>query len=183
MEIAKEIKHKKIINCIIIILLLSAITVTVLVLNQQKTLFLWQTTMGDSLFDHSPNAGQKFIVYQNKANGPLNIKYTFDRKYLPDDLVASVPEDVGYIVKITYFYNSVGKYGNGLKTAYRVDTLINLYDRHSGDYIGQDIVLTGGDPPRSVKASASYGAGDIASESEIKATVNQLIESVRKPVQ
>ena len=146
----------------------------------QGSIKLWQAEMEEaSLFSVSPEAGQKMVVYEQKRE-PDSLEFSYEKHYLPSEKVAGNPSDVGYIVVVNYEYNVVGTYANSLTTtryepAYRVDTVIQVYDRHSGRYLDTTEVLEGGNPPSSIKMSKSYGTGTIANESQIRNAVSIII--------
>ncbi len=145
--------NKKILVFILIMIL--AATGVFVWNNQQNNYKQWQTDfVAASLFDSSGNEGSKFVVHEAEKK-PYNSERTYKKKYLPKDLIAQTPEEVGYIVEVLYRYVEIGQYSGGLlnKPAYRVDTIIQLYDRHAAEYIGREIVLQGGEPPQSIRSS------------------------------
>ena len=135
----------------------------------------WEEKMEKAgLFEADPQAGDKFVVQEKLHSG----KARFVKKYLAPEQQAAVPEEVGYIIEIKDSTEIVGTYKAGLAmagNAYRIDSTIRLYDRHTGTYIGDPISLTGGDPPRSIKSSKGSGYG---SRPDPSRAVSQLVQLV-----
>ena len=138
----------------------------------------WQEVMNsEDLFEPSETVGDKYVVYERERS-PVTTEYSYQKHYLPKKGVASEPSEVGYIFVVEYNYLQVGEYktsGFDFATpAYRVDTIVKLYDRHIGTYLDDSEVLEGGDPP-SRKSMGSDNHGSIASDYNIKGAIEALI--------
>ena len=144
---------------------------------------VWEAKMEKAeLFDILTETGKKMVVY-NSIKAPDSSTYYFTKKYLPFKMIASDPSEVGYIFVIDYRFNQVGAYysfhsgENKLIPAYRVDTIIRIYDRHLGKYLDEIEVLEGEDPPDTYKIdrTSTFGAGDTADEARIEAVIERKI--------
>ena len=136
----------------------------------------WEEKMEKAnLFTANPGAGEKFVVYETLRTG----KARFVKKYLTAGQQAAKPEDVGYVIVIEDSTQIVGTYSVGsAKTgnAYRIHSTLRLFDCHTGDYIGNPISLSGGDPPKSIKSSQGSGYG---SRPNVSNAVSELVQRVR----
>ena len=179
-KIKAESKKNTIIYLITIAVIVAAVGGTHLAKNAASAdLEKWQEVMNsEELFDPSDTVGDKYVVYEQERS-PGTTEYSYQKHYLPKKGVASEPSEVGYIFVVEYNYLQVGEYhsssGVGLATpAYRVYTIVKLYDRHIGAYLDDSEMLEGGDPP-SKKSMGSKNHGSIASDYEIKGAIEALI--------
>ncbi len=192
-DMAAQRRKKQLTKRIVAALIVAAIAAIVIGVRVSKqNLERWQTAMAEAdLFTVDPEAGEKFVVYEVRNNR----SGVYQKAYLPGDQVAAAPEDAGYIVTVEDSEVSVGSYGgsislpgrNGLpslgsslnreipKGAYQIHTLVRLYDRHTGLYVGETIELLGGDPPSSIKSYEMKGVGSRPGFSQLTNAVHKLI--------
>lgn len=139
----------------------------------------WQAEMeAAGPFATDPDAGSLFGVYEKRYNGEAK----FVKDYINSSRLAQTPQDLGYIVSIEDERVVVGQYsigGNSFKRdAYKVYTTLRLFDRHTGAYVGTPVVLEGGDPPRSIKATSTNNTGSRPGHYEITSAITKLMAQV-----
>ena len=129
------------------------------------------------LFAVNVNAGDKYIAYHQKKydynDTYRDDYYNYEKAvYVSPELRAKEPDEVGYIISISYAHTLYGKYSDGTN-AYICDTYVNIYDCHTGLYLsGDDILINGGNPPNKKGNTCN---GSTATEQEITEAVNRIL--------
>lgn len=172
-ELRKQQRSKRILAAVVAVAIL---LVGGSIFMKNQNLKKWQAAMeAADLFAADPQAGDKFVVYETRVNS----SGAYKKDYLPDDRLASSPEEVGYILVVEDRKEAVGTYGNiGRKPAYHVFTKIGLFDRHTGVYVANSTELAGGDPPKTIKSTQGEGVGSRPSKSEISKAARKLMDLV-----
>ena len=144
----------------------------------------WATNMeAASLLSRDENAGDRAVVYE-QTRAPENQQYTYVKRYLDDGMTASTPDEVGYVVRITYNYLQLGTYGDDAKVkGYRVDTFIQVFDRHTGEFIEDAVMFKGSDPPSSISTSEPYGQSLVLPGKVMRDAVNGLLSVARGEIE
>lgn len=130
------------------------------------------------LFTANPEAGERFVIYESHvAKNGRPEEGEFRISYLSSDRSANDPEEVGYIIEIRDTAVVVGNYA-GIGKAYRIHTTLRLFDRHTGQYVGDPIKLVGGEPPHIIKASKVNGMGSRPDSYHLTDAVQRLMGRV-----
>lgn len=100
--------------------------------------------------------GDKVICYYKDLS--KQTEGTFSDRYVPEDYLASTPEEARYILYCSYGSSLVGTYTGGGGSAFKRWVKVEILDRATDTVIGTN-EFTGGNPPSTVKSGgAHYGS-------------------------